>query len=80
MLPLDDFFCHLMRRDGGRDENDLLQPECLPNLLCAPKVTQMDGIEGPAEETNPSTYGLLFNFSTLPSLMESLARSAKRMA
>lgn len=49
VLRLDDFFCHLMGWNGGRDEDNLLKVECLPNFLCTPEVTQMDGIEGPSE-------------------------------
>jgi len=54
VLRLNDFFCHLVRWDGGRDEDDLLESECLPNLFCAPEVTQMNGIEGPPKQANPS--------------------------
>jgi len=35
--------------NGRGDEDDLLKMEKLPNLLCAPKVTQMNRIEGPAK-------------------------------
>jgi hypothetical protein len=66
VLRLDHFFCYLMRWDGGGDEDDLLEPECLPNLFCAPKVTQMDGIEGTPKKPNSLTCGLPFNLSALP--------------
>ncbi len=66
MLRVNDFFCHLVGRDGGRNENDLVEPECFPNLFRTPQMTQMDGIEGPSEETDPCTRGLLFYFSILP--------------
>jgi hypothetical protein len=32
--------------NGGRDEDNLLKVECLPNFLCTPEVTQMDGMCG----------------------------------
>jgi hypothetical protein len=35
--------------NGGRDEDDLLQPEDLPNLLRTPEMTQMNGVEGPSK-------------------------------
>ena len=46
---LDHFFCHLMRWNGGSDEDDLLKVESLPNFFCTPEVPQMDGVEGPSE-------------------------------
>jgi hypothetical protein len=52
--------------NGGRDENNLLQMKCLPNFFYTPEVTQMDGIEGAAEQPNSSSCGLLSYFSTLP--------------
>jgi hypothetical protein len=38
-----------MGRNGGRDEDNLLELEGLPNLLCTPEMTQMNGIEGPSK-------------------------------
>jgi len=38
-----------MGRNGGRDEDDLLQLEGLPNFLRTPEMTQMNGIEGPSK-------------------------------
>jgi len=35
-----------MGGDGGRNEEDLLELECLPNFFCTPEMTKMDGIEG----------------------------------
>jgi hypothetical protein len=42
-----------MGRDGGRDEDDLLEAKCFSNFFRSPEVTQMDGIEGPPEQANP---------------------------
>jgi len=38
-----------MGRNGGRDEDDLLELEGLPNFFCTPEMTKMDGIEGPSK-------------------------------
>jgi hypothetical protein len=38
-----------MRGDGGRDEDDLIEVEGLPNFFCTPEMTEMDGVEGPSE-------------------------------
>jgi hypothetical protein len=38
-----------MRWNRRWNEDDLLKTKYLPNLLCTPKVTQMNGIEGPAK-------------------------------
>jgi hypothetical protein len=65
-----------MGRDRGRNEDNLLELECLPDFFRPPEVTQMDGIEGPAEQPNPSTRGLLFDLSTLP-YIESKIRNVK---
>jgi hypothetical protein len=35
--------------NGGRNEEDLLEVESLSNFFRPPEVTQMDGVEGPAE-------------------------------
>jgi hypothetical protein len=61
MFRLDDVPRHFMGRDGGRDEDDFLELEGLPNFLCTPEMTQMYGIEGPSKQTNPSPFGLLLN-------------------
>ena len=57
-----------MGRNGGRDEDDLIQLECLPDLFGTPEVTEMDGVEGPSKQPNFSTFGLLLYFSILPYL------------
>ena len=54
-----------MGRNGGRDENDLLESQCLPDLFRSPEMTEMDGIEGPSKQPNPPPTGLLLDFSTL---------------
>jgi len=41
--------CRFMRRDGGRDKDDLLKSKGLTNLLYPPQVAEMDGIEGPSK-------------------------------
>jgi hypothetical protein len=38
-----------MGRNGGGDEDDLLELEGLPNLFRTPEVAEMDGIEGPSK-------------------------------
>jgi hypothetical protein len=38
-----------MRWNGGRDEDDLLELERLPDFLCTPEMTEMDRIEGPSK-------------------------------
>jgi hypothetical protein len=38
-----------MGRNGGRDEDDLLELEGLPNFFCTPEMTKMNGIEGPSK-------------------------------
>jgi len=38
-----------MGRNGGRDENDLIEVEGLPNLFGPSEMAEMDGIEGPSE-------------------------------
>ena len=50
----------------GRDEIDLLQVKCLPDLFCTPEVTQMDRVEGTAKQPNPPPCRLSLNLSTLP--------------
>ena len=57
-----------MGRNGGRDEDDLIELECLPNFFCTSEMTKMDGIEGTSKQPNFSTFGLLFYFSILPYL------------
>jgi hypothetical protein len=42
-----------MGGNGGRDEDDLTELECLPNFFRAPEMTEMDGIEGPPKQPNP---------------------------
>jgi hypothetical protein len=64
-----------MGRNGGRDENDLIEPECLPNFFCSPEMTEMDGVEGPSKQPNPSPTRLLFNFSTLLHKKSEIRRS-----
>jgi hypothetical protein len=49
MFRLDDFFCHFVGWNGGRDEDDLLELEGLPDFFCTPEMAQMNGIEGPSE-------------------------------
>jgi hypothetical protein len=49
VLRLHDFFCRFMRWNGGRDEDDLLELERLPDFLCTPEMTEMDRIEGPSK-------------------------------
>jgi hypothetical protein len=39
-----------MRRNGGRNENDLLKVKNFPNLFCTAEVTQMNRIESPSKE------------------------------
>jgi hypothetical protein len=45
VFRLHDFLRHLMGRNGGRDEDNLLKPECLPNLFRTPEVAKMNGVE-----------------------------------
>jgi hypothetical protein len=45
VFRLDDFFCDLVGRNGGRDEDDLIELECLPNLFRTPEVAKMNGVE-----------------------------------
>jgi len=49
MLRLHNFFCHLVGRNGRRDENNLIKLECLPNFFCPSEMAEMDRIEGPSE-------------------------------
>jgi hypothetical protein len=69
-----------MGRDRRRNEDDLLELECLPNLFRPPEVTQMNGVESPPKKTNPPARRLLFDLSTLLSLVTRMAHSAKRIA
>jgi len=74
VFHLDDFFCDLVGRNGGRDKDDLLELECLPNFFCAPEMTEMDGIEGPSEQPDPSPYcSRLFFYLCLPLIAECVA-------
>jgi hypothetical protein len=49
VFRLDDLSCHLMGRNGRRDEDNLLKPECLPNFFSTPEMTKVDGIESPSK-------------------------------
>ncbi len=78
MLGFDHFFCHLMGRDRGRNEDHLLELICLANFFRTSEVTQMDGVEGASKQPNPPTCRLFFDLSTLPFLINSMAHSARR--
>jgi hypothetical protein len=54
-----------MGRNGGRDKDDLVELECLPNLFRTPEMTEMDGVEGPSKQPDSLAFGLLFDLSTL---------------
>ena len=41
----------LVGRGRRGDKDHLLKIKKLPDLLCPPEMSQMDGIKGPAEET-----------------------------
>jgi len=49
MPGLDHLLRYLVRWNGGGNEDDLVKMKCLPNLFSTPKVTQMNGIERPAQ-------------------------------
>ena len=61
VMRLDDFLIYFMRRDSCRDEDHFLKVKSLPNLLCSPEVTQMDGIECPSEKPDSLFSSLFFN-------------------
>ena len=61
VMGLNDLFGHFMRREGCWYEDHFLKAERLPDLLRSPQVTQMDGIEGPPKQSNPSFFSLLLN-------------------
>jgi hypothetical protein len=46
---VDDFFGRFVWRNRSRDEDYLLQVKGFLDLLRSPEMTQMDGIERPAE-------------------------------
>jgi len=69
-----------MGRDRGRNEDNLLEVKCLTNFFRTPEVAQMDGVEGASKQPNLPTRGLLFDFLILPSLINSMGHSPKRMA
>jgi hypothetical protein len=50
-----------MRRKGCRNEDHFLEAKGLPDLLCSPEMTQMDGVEGPPEKPDPSLSSILLN-------------------
>ncbi len=68
-----------MGGERGRNEDNLVELECLPNFFRTPEMTQMDGIEGPSEKTNPSTRELLFDLSILLFLVHSMAHGVKKL-
>ena len=41
---------HLVRRQGGRDQNHLIQPKPPPDLLGRPQMPPMNRVEGSAEK------------------------------
>ena len=44
-----------MRRVSGRRQNDLVQPQLMPGLLCQNQMAYMNRIEGASKYTNPFT-------------------------
>ena len=42
-----------MRGVSGRRQNDPIQPQLMPGLLCQNQMAYMNRIEGASEDTNP---------------------------
>ncbi len=49
-----------MRRISGWRQNDPVQPQLMPGLLCQNQVAYMNRIEGASEDANPDTAITVF--------------------